>query len=153
LVDVEHKDNILRSFILFIQAAHAVLKYADARFYQSGISLIKFIALQALELNGGTMMPSHLAEWTFRERHDISTLVDRLERDGFVSTERSHEVRRFVKIILTGKGREALARTLPAAKEVVAQTMCSVTDSDALMMEKLLRTLRQNARDALKRVL
>lgn len=31
LIDVDHDETLLRTFILFVQTADAVLKYADAR--------------------------------------------------------------------------------------------------------------------------
>ena len=76
LIDVSHEDIILRTFILFVQSAHTVLKYADAQFYrQTGLSVIKFIVLQTLAINNGSMRPSEIAEWTYRERHNITALV------------------------------------------------------------------------------
>ena len=97
LIQVDHEDSILRTFILFVQAADATMKYANARFYRKvGLSAIKFMVLRILAANGGTMAPSQIAEWTLRERHNITTLVDRLQKDGFVRTERNDKDRRFV---------------------------------------------------------
>ena len=71
MVDVAHEDSILRTFILFTQASDAVTKYANAHFYRkSSLSIIKFMTLQILSVNGGTMRPSDIAEWVSRERHD-----------------------------------------------------------------------------------
>jgi len=80
LKDVDHEDRILRTFILFVQTADVVLKYANNHFYRKeGLSVIKVIVLRVLAASGGTMTPSEIAEWTFRERHDITTLVERLK--------------------------------------------------------------------------
>jgi len=153
LIDVDHDDIILRTFILFVQTAHTVLKYADALFYQeAGLSAIKFIVLRILATNGDTMTPSEIAEWTFRERHNITTLVRRLERDGLVRTERSNRDKRFVNIILTAKGRKVLKQATPAAREIVNQAMLSVSEDDGLLLEKSLRVLRQNTHHGLEHV-
>lgn len=70
LIDVKLDDIILRTFILFVQTADAVLKYADANFYKKArISAIKFIVLRTVATNGGAMTPSEIAGWTLRERH------------------------------------------------------------------------------------
>ena len=68
LIDVNLEDTSSRTFILFVQTAAAVLKYADARFYRTGLSVIKFMVLQVLAVNGGTMTPSEISRWTLRER-------------------------------------------------------------------------------------
>ena len=154
LLDVDHEDIILRTFILFTQASDAVAKYANAHFYRkNSLSTIKFMVLQILATNGGTMSPSEIAEWTLRERHDITTLVDRLERDELVTTERSDKDRRFKNVILTDKGRSVLTDAVPTAREIINQTMSSISESDVALLERLSKTLRQNAHDGLKSVL
>lgn len=151
LFEVKHEDPVLRTFILFTQTAHAVLKYGDANlFRKAGLSEIKFIVLQLLAANGGTAEPSQLAAWTLRERHDITTLVKRMQRDGLVKAERNQRDRRFVNIMLTDKGKKLLDRTTPAARDTVNQTMSSISEQDALLLEKLLRVLRQNALSGLE---
>ena len=150
-IDVALDDIILRTFILFVQTAHTILKYADARLYrQTGLSVIKFIVLNGLAFNGGSMRPSEIAEWTYRERHNITTLVDRLKQDGFVKTTRNNADKRLVNVKLTDKGREALNRAMPVAREIVDQVMLSISEDDTVLLEKTLRVLRQNAHSGLE---
>jgi len=151
LIDVDLDDIILRTFILFVQTGDAAMKYANANFHKKeGLSVIKFMVLRILSANGGTMTPSEIAGWTLRERHNITTLVDRLERDGLVKTERNAKDKRSVNITLTDKGQRVLTRGTPTAREIVNQIMASVTQDDAILLEKLLRTLRQNACNGLE---
>ena len=149
-IDVALDDMILRTFIMFVQTAHTVLKYADAHFYRkTGLSAIKFIVLDALAVNGGSMRPSEIAEWTYRERHNITTLVDRLKRDGFVKTNRNSEDRRVITVTLTDKGQHVLSEATPVSWEIVKEVMSSFSEDDAVLLEKQLRVLRQNAHNGL----
>jgi len=152
LVDVDHEDSVLRTFILSTQASDAVMKYANAHFYRkNSLSTIKFMVLQILSANGGTMTPSEIAEWVSRERHNITTLVDRLERDELVRTERSDKDRRSKNVMLTDKGRLVLTENVPTAREIINQTMFSMSESDVALLERLSKTLRKNAYDGLER--
>ena len=152
--NVSHDDSILRTFILFVQTCDAVSKYGNARLYkENSLSTIKYMVLQILASNGGTMAPSEIAEWTLRERNDITMLVDRLERDEFVKTERNEKDRRFVDIKLTDKGRAALNQATPVAKDIISQIMRSISERDAAVLEKLVKTIRQNAYEELECVL
>ena len=99
------------------------------------------------------MTPSEIAEWVSRERHNITTLIDRLERDELVRTERSDKDRRFKNVMLTDKGRSVLTETVPTAREIINQTMFSMSESDVALLERLSKTLRQNAHDGLGRAL
>ena len=151
MIDVEHEDSILRTFILFVQTADAVLKYANAHFYRKArLSVIKFIVLRILAANGGTMTPSEIAKWTLRERHNITTLVNRLQHDGLVRAECNARDKRFVNIILTDNGRKVLDQTTPVAREIVNQTMFSIGEGNTLLLEKALRVLRRNTQHGLK---
>jgi len=146
LRDVDHDDAILRTFILFVQTAQLVLKYSDAHLYRKArLSIIKLIVLRVLAANNGVITPSEIAEWTQTERHNVTALVDRMKRDGLVTTERNSSDKRLVNVTLTDKGREVLSRAMPVAKEVVDQVMLSIAEGDAALLEKYLRTLRQNA--------
>lgn len=146
MVDISHEDAVLRTFILFVQTARAVLKYADAHLYRkSGLSVVKLIVLQGLASNKGGMTPSEIAEWTQTERHNVTTLVDRMRQDGLITTERNSSDKRLLSITLTEKGREVLSQAMSVAREVVDQVMLSITDGDSVLLEKPLRVLRQNA--------
>ncbi len=143
----------MRTFILFVQTAQAVLKYTDTHLYRKArISTIRLIALRALATNNRVMMPSEIAEWTQTERHNITALIGRMRRDGLVAAERNSSNKRLVNITLTDKGRETLNRAMPVAEEIVDQVMLSIDEGDAALLEKYLRTLRQNADDGLENI-
>ncbi|GAH46431.1 unnamed protein product, partial [marine sediment metagenome] len=108
--------------------------------------------LQALAINGGRMTPSKIAEWTFKERHNITTLVERLKREGLVKAERSNKDKRFVNVILTAKGRRVLKQATPVAREIIDQVMLSISQGDAVLLEKSLRVLRQNAHSSIEQL-
>ena len=62
MVTVDHKDTFVRAFLVLMQLASAVIKYADSRlFHEYRLSMIKFAALQVLVFNGGKMTHSELA--------------------------------------------------------------------------------------------
>jgi len=150
-IDVDHEDAVLRAFILFAQTARAVLKYTDADLYRKAhLSTVKLIVLRTLASNNRVMTPSEIAEWTQTERHNITALIGRMRQDGLVTAERNSSDKRLVNITLTDKGREALNRAMPVAKEIVDQVMLSIDEGDAALLEKHLRTLRQNAYDGLE---
>ena len=153
MIDVEHEDDVLRTFILFIQTAQAVLKYVDAHLYRKArLSTIKLIVLRVLASNNRAMTPSEVAEWTQTERHNITALVDRMRRDGLVTTERNSSDKRFVNITMTDKGREVLSQAMPVARKIVNHVMSSLTEADAALLGKELGVLRQNAHHGFEHV-
>jgi len=146
MIEVNHGDAILRSFILFVQTARAVLKYADVHLYRKArFSIVKLVVLRALASNGGTMRPYKIAHWTQTERHTITALINRMKQEGLIEAERDGSDRRYVNVTITDKGRESLSLVMPAAREIVDQVMSSMSKVDALQLEKLMKVLRRNA--------
>ena len=151
MINVDHEDTVLRTFILFVQTARVVLKYVDAHMYrEAGLSTSKLIVLRVLASKGGVMTPSKIADWTQTERHNITALVQRMKQDGLITAKRDSSDRRIVNVILTDKGREVLDRAMPVAKEVVSQVMSSITEGDASHLENVLRVLRENTHNGLE---
>ena len=155
---VDSDDPILRTFTRFTQTADAVKKYADAvkkytdaLLYKVGLSTIRLTVLRVLASNDGTMTPSAIASWTLRERHNITTLVDRMRRDGLVKARPNNRDGRSINITLTDKGREVLEEHTPLARYIVDYIMSSISEDDAALLEKLLAVLRQNTETGLNK--
>ncbi len=146
---VNLEDINARTFILFVQTAELVLKYADAALYRAGLSLIKLMVLQVLESHGGSLTPSRIADLTVREKHNITTLIRRLQRDGFIKTSKNTKDKRSFNVIITEKGRRAIKLASPAAKNIVKEVMSDMPGTSALAFEALLKDVRQHAWEAL----
>ena len=150
-IDIDQQDASLRAYIVFMQTAKAALKHADTTLYQKArLSLSKLVILVALSDHGGVMSPSELADWTQTEQHNITTLVSRMKKDGLVTSERDKDNKRFVRVILTNKGRDLLDEVTPVAREMIDQVMSSVTEADAVLLEDKLRVLQQNIHGAFR---
>jgi DNA-binding MarR family transcriptional regulator len=144
-------DNLLRTYILFIQTARDVLRYIDARLYrEAGSSLPQMIVLQALYFQNSVMTPSALSAWTQTESHNVTTLIRRMQRDGLINTERSRGNKRIVKVMLNEKGQELLMRIMPVAREIVDQAMSSLNTDEAARLERILKMIRSGALSGLE---
>jgi DNA-binding MarR family transcriptional regulator len=147
IIEITEEDPILRTFILFQQTARVVAKFQDTYMNKyTDLSDVKLIVLMAFFYNPNAVLTAtELAKWTDTEIHNITTLVDRMKKDGLLEAERDKKDKRFLRITLTEKGRRALKDAMPTAQEVLGQLMSSVGTDDALTFEKVLKTIRLNA--------
>jgi DNA-binding MarR family transcriptional regulator len=150
--EVNLKENDARVFLLFIQTAEATLKYSEAALNRAGLSLVKLMVLRLLEAHGGTLTPSVIARLTLREKHDITTLIRRMQKGELIKVSASTKDRRSIHITITDKGRQAITDTTPTALNVMKQAMSSIPDSSSNVLEETLRTLRQNVCSGLKQI-
>ncbi len=55
-------------------------------------------------------------------------------------------------VTLTDKGRQVLSEATPVSWEIVKEVMSSFSEDDAVLLEKQLRVLRENAHNGLEHV-
>ena len=62
------------------------------------------VVLQSLDHNNRMTRLSEIAHRTHTERHNITTLIQRMDKDGLVRIERNKEDRRTVNVSVTDEG-------------------------------------------------
>jgi len=144
MIEITHEDQVLRAFMLFMQLGQAIYKYSDRRFYGNGVTTATFIALKGLISTGGVMTHSELAAWTNTEKHNITTLVDRMKKEGLVTSEYSKEDRRVAHITVTDKGRKVFQGATGISREIMEQAMRGIGASGAAQLERVLKKMRAN---------
>ena len=147
------KNPTSTTFILFWQIAREVSKYTDSFLHKrANVSTIHMIVLQSIEHNNGIMNPSEIANWTNTMRHNVTTLIQRMKKEGLIRVERDNKNRRKVNVMITDKGRLVLKNALPIAQEAIDQVMSSISNSDIPPFQRVLNLMRENADDGLGRI-
>ena len=90
---------------LCIALGKAMYKNADRFLSAYGLTLSQFEILSAL-FEEGAIPLNRLSDRLCCACSNVTSIVDRLERDGLVKRERSQEDRRVILLGLTDKGRE-----------------------------------------------
>src|SRR4030042_3535381 len=138
------------TFILFVQTSRVVNKYYKTYLNRKlGLSVSQIAILTVLYDNNGIMHPSALADITYTERHNITVIVDRMKKKALLRTERDPIDKRLVNVILTDKGREVYVQAAPIVYECVQQIASVLSEDNAIIVQRPLRILRQNAKDLL----
>jgi DNA-binding MarR family transcriptional regulator len=137
-------DTTSRVFLQFIQTSEAVLKYMDSVLNKADMSIVKLMVLQLLEAHGERLKPSVLAQFTFRDKNDITALSRRMQKDGLVNIVDDEKDRRSVNIVITDKGKQVIKDTVPIAVQAMRTATSLIPDSSLIDLEKTCNTLRQN---------
>ena len=84
---------------------------------------------------------SELAERLLVTGGNITGIIDRLERDGYVFRERDKVDRRVVRALLTKKGFELYKTFLPRYKEIMNRINSALTFQERTQLQQLLKKL------------
>jgi DNA-binding MarR family transcriptional regulator len=142
-----HEDLVVQTFMVLIQVAREVIRYTDSYFFNGlRLSMVKYIVLKALVNSEGTLNKSDLAAWTDTTRHNITTLVKRMELEGLVTTVRNEEDKRFQKVTITDKGREIFAKATVSAYDIINKVMSDIDKLQAAQLDGILKVIKNNMR-------
>jgi DNA-binding MarR family transcriptional regulator len=148
-IEASHEDPVIEAYMFFIQAAREATKHADSRFFRAlKLSMVKYLVLKALKINGGVLTHSDLAIWTDTKRHNITTLVRRMKAEGLVNTERDEKDRRLTQVRLTEKGRDIFVKANPVAYDLINEVMSGIGKRQVAQLCRILRIMKDNIQKA-----
>jgi DNA-binding MarR family transcriptional regulator len=96
----------------------------------------------------GPLEPRRLAELASVTRGNISSILNTLERDGYVVRTRGSADRRLVTADVTDKARDLWARLAPQQAEREAEWLSALTRQERIQLVDLLRKLATGAPDS-----
>jgi len=105
-----------------------------------GILPAYFGVLYALQ-DGESLSPTELQRFVFTGLSNLTTLIDRMVRDGLVQRKRDTQDRRRVCVQLTEKGKQTWESVYPAHYDWVQRTMSVLSESDQVALTRILGVL------------
>ncbi|MET3208469.1 UNVERIFIED_CONTAM: MarR family transcriptional repressor of emrRAB [Paenibacillus sp. PvR008] len=130
----------LSTLVLFAQTAHEVYNGASSRLSKYGLSVGNLKILIQLFLFDRALTPSELAEYSGVTRSTVTSVIDKLERDGII--RRSTLVdRRMTAISLTEKGKQLMTETIPLFIQLFSDLLNEFTKEDHVHFAGLLQKL------------
>jgi MarR family transcriptional regulator for hemolysin len=115
----------------------------DARIKQEGLTLTRARLLLQLAREDGTTQ-RELAEMLEIEPPSVVTLIDALEKKGFLRREMVKEDRRSRRIFLTDKARHQTDQIQRYADQMSQQVLADITEADLAGAARVLQQLTRN---------
>jgi DNA-binding MarR family transcriptional regulator len=128
---------------LAIQEVHNVVnRIVSKKLAQWGLSVPKYGIIRQLYDNE-TLPLSKLSRLIFRGNSNLTTLVDRMERDGIVQRV-NHDNDRRVKVLrLTEKGRALAPKVIKEYRAFLHEMMSCISANEQRMLFQSLKQLRE----------
>lgn len=111
----------LNSYIKLQRAADSVAGQTHRHLAQANLSISQFGVLECL-YHLGPLCQRDIGRKILKSSGNISTVIDNLEKRGFVARQRSKKDRRYISVGLTESGKQLIADVFPRhVEEIVAQ--------------------------------
>jgi DNA-binding MarR family transcriptional regulator len=139
-------DQVLEAIIYLYTESRRITKEAARRADLTGPQLTVVKMLEQI----GELSLSELSERIRAQNSTVTGIIDRMEREGLVTRERSKEDRRVVFIRLTSKGKR-LAEDIPVEPwEIFRSALESLTASEVRDLVKILGKLARRVQAAVR---
>lgn len=139
------KNDKYDMFIMFGQTAREAQRALEIMlFNKGGTSLVKLITLIGISRYGKST-PSDIADFIQTERHNITTLIRRMEAEGLIKVQKRARNRKYKDVSITDKGRKEIERSLPILQTGIDLIMSDTESFNLLKSTKLLRKIRDNS--------
>jgi MarR family transcriptional regulator, 2-MHQ and catechol-resistance regulon repressor len=94
--------------------------------------------LDILFQRGGSTTMNEIVDLTMRQHHSISTLINRMSKQGLVSKIKTPDDKRVFKVVITDKGRNLFNKV---SRESIITTFEILSEEDKVDLEELLHKL------------
>ena len=135
----------LNTWLLIHQTFDMILKVEEREFAKIGLTPQYNGVLMALKHKKGNVTIKDIANWVDKNSNTISTLIDRMQRDGLVERQENKRDRREVLVILTDKGRELTKKADALGWQIIDDVLGGVPEEDLRQLNTQLEDIRGRA--------
>ena len=141
--DLPRVDPAVALWVLLGRTARLVSKLRQRELAKYGVSVDASAALFTVASLGRQAIPATISAHLFLERHSVSQLLTRMEKDSLIRRVKDLERRNYVRIELTTQGRDAVTRSnrQRSTKPVIGV----LTEEEQREMWRLLAKVRERA--------
>jgi len=144
-VKFQFTNQRLLTWLLCHQCYNLMFKCEDAVFAKAGLTTQKHAVLAAVNYIDDPVTVTEVAHWLDRNPNGISTLVDRMEKDGLVKRARDLRDRRSVRLVMTRKGKDIFEQATISGWELAQEILSCLSDEDIRTLNSLFERMREKA--------
>lgn len=133
-------------YVKLRRTADAVSRYVETELSQWGVTTAQYGVLLHL-MKGKPLSLTDLSALIFRTNSTLTSLVDRLERDGLVARAAHVNDRRVTTVELTTKGRELLMEIRRHHRPFLAGMMSCLSPQELTEFGELLSKIEQKVEE------
>jgi len=125
------------------QVGNALMRFAEPICRNLGLTATQYRVLFLIRHTGRSIKISEIAELTDRRTHSITTIIDRMERDGLVERLRDNRDRRSINLVITEEGNKKLEAVTRPFLELLTQLASCYSEEELQLFIMLIEKLRK----------
>lgn len=144
-----HKDESLDLYIALARASQWVNAHADRDIRKHGLNRTEFGVLELLYHKGPQPL-QQIGEKVLMSSGNITYVIDKLEKKGFVCRRASTDDRRLIYAEVTGAGTQFIEEVFPQHTQVIEGAVAGLSEEEKRAASTLLKKLGKFAQTTFK---
>ena len=136
-------DGLDYVWVMLHQARDTIFKVRERELKKYAISTTKAAVLFNIEAIGYKSTPSEIARHLLRESHSVSSILDRMEKQGLVKKVKDLDRKNMVRVYMTDKGQKVYDKA--AKRESICEIISCLSDEERRQLISSLKKLRNKA--------
>jgi DNA-binding MarR family transcriptional regulator len=132
------KIDVFRLWKLLDHTKFMVGRLREMELAHYGLTPEQVHVLDIIFQSGGTTTINEIVELTMRQHHSISTLINRMNRQGLVSKIRTTDDKRIFKVVITDKGLSLIKKV---SRDSIINTFTSLSEEEKVELDAHLHKL------------
>ena len=136
-----------RLWVIFHQTHDLMGKYEDKVLEDAHLTKEQHLILWLIEFmtdgNDNPIILSDLASSLFRNLNSVSTIVNRMEKNGLIKKYRDLPDQRAVRLVVTPKGKEALSKAMGPNSLLIKEVFSVFSADEIQTLIMLIKKLRE----------
>ncbi len=141
-VQFNFTDMSLRIWVLLRQTYNLLSQCGEMVIRDAEITLKQYYVLIAIKYIKGPVTQSEVARWLDRKPNSITTIIDRMEKDGLVERTRNPRDRRSSQLVITTRGHDVMGRATKPAMIMMKRMMACLSSEEMSTFIQLLEKLK-----------
>jgi len=137
------EDEDFRLWILLRQSRDAIRKVRARELSQYGITAGQAATLFVIRAIGEDVTPAEISRWRLQERHSITAILNRMEKDGLIIKTKDLPRKNQVRVSLTPKGEKVCEQAVK--RESIHKILSCLSEEERDQLTSYLGRLRTKA--------
>ena len=133
-------DDDLELWVLLQQARDAIFKARENELRDFNLSQVAAAVLELISIIGHRSTPAELSKWLVRKPNAVSTLLERMEKDGLVKRVKDLESKNLIRVERTERGHQLYNEAIK--RESIHRAMSWLSEAERQQMRSILIKLR-----------
>jgi len=143
-IRLTQREPVGDAWLMLHQTYDSIIKCEESTLAEFSLPVQQYLVLRVIKYAPDPVNSVVVSNWLDRNHNSISSIVDRMEKAGYLKRVKNVNDRRSAILIITPKGETLYRKTCKTAEELPKKVLSVLTEKELKSLLRLLHKIREN---------